>query len=102
MLQLKPNCECCDRDLPANSSDALICSYECTFCKQCVEDVLSNVCPNCGGGFCPRPIRPQAAYRVGVSLEFHKPSTERVLTKLSREEIRTFAETIKHRDPGNR
>ena len=57
-LELRPNCEFCDVDLPPNSVDAWICSYECTFCSDCVEHKLHNVCPNCGGGFAPRPIRP--------------------------------------------
>ena len=57
-LQLRPNCEYCDKDLPPNSTEARICSYECTFCADCVETKLHNVCPNCGGGFVPRPIRP--------------------------------------------
>ena len=51
MLTLRPNSECCDIDLPADSSEAMICTYECTFCRTCVETVLANVCPNCGGGF---------------------------------------------------
>src|SRR5579863_4203172 len=63
-LQLRPNCEFCDRDLPPNATEARICSYECTFCADCVENRLDNVCPNCGGGFAPRPIRP-AAGRIG-------------------------------------
>ena len=58
MLALKPNCECCDRDLPPDSGTALICSFECTFCDTCVRDVLQGVCPNCGGGFTRRPMRP--------------------------------------------
>jgi hypothetical protein len=58
MLALRPNCECCDRDLPPESMDARICSYECTFCAECVEMRLGGVCPNCGGGFVARPIRP--------------------------------------------
>ncbi|TMN87805.1 hypothetical protein CWB72_14295 [Pseudoalteromonas phenolica] len=58
MLQLKPNCECCNKALPANSTEAMICSYECTFCRDCVEKELRNVCPNCGGSFEARPIRP--------------------------------------------
>ena len=57
-LELRPNCEFCDVDLPPNSVDAWICSYECTFCSDCVEHKLHNVCPNCGRGFAPRPIRP--------------------------------------------
>lgn len=58
MLELRPTCEHCNKALPPDSTEARICSYECTFCAACVESVLSNVCPNCGGGFAPRPIRP--------------------------------------------
>ena len=58
MLELRPSCENCNKPLPPDSPDARICSYECTFCAGCVERVLLNVCPNCGGGFVPRPIRP--------------------------------------------
>ena len=61
MLELRPNCECCDRDLPPDSTDASICTFECTFCADCVETRLKGVCPNCGGGFVARPIRPAAA-----------------------------------------
>ena len=50
MLQLRPNCECCNRDLPPESTEAVICSFECTFCRACAEGVLANRCPNCGGG----------------------------------------------------
>jgi len=58
MLELRPSCEHCNKALPPASLEARICSYECTFCAGCVEQVLGNVCPNCGGGFEPRPIRP--------------------------------------------
>lgn len=58
MLELRPVCENCNKALPPDSVEARICSYECTFCAACVENVLENVCPNCGGGFVPRPIRP--------------------------------------------
>ena len=58
MLQLRPTCENCNTTLPPNSLEARICSYECTFCSNCAEKILSNVCPNCGGGFVSRPIRP--------------------------------------------
>ena len=58
MLELRPTCEHCDKSLPPDSTEARICSYECTFCAACVETVLHNVCPNCGGGFAPRPVRP--------------------------------------------
>ena len=72
MLQLRPNCECCDRDLPVDSPDARICTFECTFCADCVETRLGGACPNCGGTFAPRPIRPAEL------LEKYPPSTERV------------------------
>ena len=68
-LQLRPNCEYCDKDLPPNATDARICSYECTFCADCVENKLHNVCPNCGGGFAPRPIRPATEWRPGVCVD---------------------------------
>lgn len=57
MLQMRPNCECCDRDLPATSADAFICSFECTFCRQCAIEALHGVCPNCSGQLSPRPTR---------------------------------------------
>ena len=60
MLALRPNCECCDRDLPPESRDAVICTFECTFCRDCAEKTLKGVCPNCGGNFTSRPIRPAA------------------------------------------
>lgn len=58
MLELRPNCECCDKDLPANSQDARICSFECTFCAACADTVLGGRCPNCTGELVRRPIRP--------------------------------------------
>ncbi len=64
-LALRPCCEHCERLLPADSLDARICSFECTFCASCVDVVLGNVCPNCGGGFVPRPIRPANNWRNG-------------------------------------
>ena len=73
MLQLRPSCECCDRDLPNESQDARICTFECTFCNACAEEKLNNVCPNCGGELVRRPIRPAAA------LAKNPASTERIL-----------------------
>jgi hypothetical protein len=67
MLELRPNCEWCDRDLPPASADARICSYECTYCADCVNTVLHDVCPTCGGNFVPRPIRPAISHRDGVN-----------------------------------
>ena len=58
MLELRPNCECCDKDLPPESDQAMICTFECTFCRECVDTALRGVCPNCGGNFTERPIRP--------------------------------------------
>lgn len=60
MLELRQYCENCGKNLPNESNEALICSYECTFCKDCVDAVLDNVCPNCGGGFEKRPTRPKS------------------------------------------
>jgi uncharacterized protein len=73
MLELRPNCECCDRDMPPESAEARICTYECTFCALCAETVFGGVCPNCGGNFTPRPIRPEA------KLLKNPASTNRVL-----------------------
>ena len=72
MMALRPNCECCDRDLPP-SAPAMICTFECTFCPECAEGHFAGRCPNCGGNFTLRPIRPAAA------LERFPASTERVL-----------------------
>lgn len=73
MLQLRPNCECCDVDLPPDSREARICTYECTFCASCAESVLKGICPNCGGELVRRPIRPAAR------LLRHPASRDRVL-----------------------
>ncbi|NEX91906.1 DUF1272 domain-containing protein [Caulobacter sp. 17J65-9] len=76
-LELRPNCEFCDKDLPPAATDARICTYECTFCADCVEQRLADVCPNCGGGFAPRPIRPATEWRPGLSVAQRPPSTVR-------------------------
>jgi hypothetical protein len=75
MLELRPNCETCDRDLAPDSAEARICSFECTFCAACAEGALAGHCPNCGGELQPRPIRPAA------SLAKHPASTKRVLRR---------------------
>lgn len=72
MLEIRPNCECCDKDLAPDSREAMICTFECTFCRGCVEGKLNNTCPNCGGNFAPRPVRPAKL------LEKYPPSTKRV------------------------
>ncbi|WP_210394648.1 DUF1272 domain-containing protein [Motiliproteus sediminis] len=102
MLELRPNCECCDRDLPPDSTEAMICSYECTFCVDCVEQVLHNVCPNCGGGLVARPIRPQRCYREEVGLVHHPASGLRVHTPYSREQIAAFVAAISPLNPSER
>jgi hypothetical protein len=63
MLELRPTCEHCNKPLPPESTEAMICTFECTFCAECVQHVLYNVCPNCGGGFSPRPIRPRKSWK---------------------------------------
>lgn len=72
MLQLRPNCECCDRDLPPEARDAMICTFECTFCADCTETRFSGACPNFGGELVRRPIRP------ADKLEKYPPSQERI------------------------
>jgi hypothetical protein len=98
-LELRPNCECCDRDLLPSSPLARICSFECTFCADCVERVLFNVCPNCGGGFAPRPIRPATEWRAGLSTAKRPPSTRRVRLSYSLDEIAVHSSRIKHIPP---
>jgi hypothetical protein len=101
-LELRPNCECCDRDLPPDSTIARICSYECTFCTDCVEQVLHNVCPNCGGGFVPRPIRPATEWRPGLCVAKRPPSDKRVSLSYPREEIAALSRRIKDIPPEKR
>lgn len=76
MLALRPGCETCDTDLPANASKAMICSFECTFCSACAAGILQNVCPNCGGELVRRPVRPSAKIATAPT------STERVYRPL--------------------
>ena len=67
MLEIRPNCETCNKDLPPNSTDAYICSFECTYCENCALNTLKNVCPNCGGNFQKRPIRPPNLKASGLN-----------------------------------
>jgi hypothetical protein len=80
MLEMRPNCECCDKDLDPSGDEARICSFECTFCRDCAERVLEGVCPNCGGGFVPRPVRPAQDWKNGNFLGPH-PATTKVTYK---------------------
>jgi hypothetical protein len=101
-LQLRPNCEHCDRDLPPDSLDARICSYECTFCADCVETKLHNVCPNCGGGFTARPIRPAREWRPGLSIEKRPPSDKRVHLSYNLEDVAAHSARIRNIAPEKR
>ncbi|MGD9701081.1 MAG: DUF1272 domain-containing protein [Acidimicrobiia bacterium] len=101
-LELRPNCEYCDADLPPDSTEARICTYECTFCADCVETKLSNVCPNCGGGFAPRPIRPAREWRPGLSLAQRPASATRNRLSYDPDEIATFVVGIRDIPPQER
>ena len=102
MLELRPNCELCDKDLAPDAVDARLCSYECTFCAVCVETVLHDVCPNCGGSFQRRPIRPKDAWREGTGLANDAPSERRRHTPYTREQIGAFVENLRNVPPGER
>ncbi len=78
MLELRPSCEHCDKPLPPDSTEARICSFECTFCADCVAHVLQGVCPNCGAGFVPRPIRLASGGVADNDLAHYPASSKRV------------------------
>ena len=102
MLELRPSCELCDKDLPPAAPDARICSYECTFCASCVRDVLHDVCPNCGGGFQVRPVRPRRAWREGTGLDADPACTTRRHTSYGADELAAFVETPREVPPAER
>lgn len=104
MLELRPNCELCDKDLPPAATDARICSYECTYCAHCVETRLMNVCPTCGGGFMPRPMRPKTAFRpeLKLGLRHHPASDKRRHSKFSAKDIAAHVARIKDIPPNER
>jgi len=99
MLELRPTCENCNAALPPDSSEAMICSFECTFCRTCVESILANVCPNCGGGFCTRPIRPKTDWKGGDYLGAYPASTTVKHRPVNPSLHQKFAETIKSIPP---
>lgn len=101
-LELRPNCEFCDVDLPPDSPDARICTYECTFCATCVERELHNVCPNCGGGFERRPVRPATEWRPGLSLAQRPASTIRHRLSYDPAEIAAFSARLRNVPPHQR
>lgn len=101
-LELRPNCEFCDKDLPPTATEARICTFECTFCADCVENHLNNVCPNCGGGFEARPIRPATEWRPGLSLAIRPPSTQRRTLSYDLDDIAALRQRIQGIPPQDR
>lgn len=102
MLELRPTCEHCNTPLPPDSTQARICSYECTFCAHCVETVLHNVCPNCGGGFVPRPIRPAHNWKDNNFLGHDPASTTIKFRPVDAEAHARFAARLRELPPEQR
>jgi len=96
MLEIRPSCENCDKPLPADSEEAMICTYECTFCQDCVNDILHNVCPNCGGGFEKRPIRPKG------QLTKHPAATKKVYKPINEAEFEVLLKEKRNIPPKDR
>lgn len=99
MLELRPSCEHCEKSLPPESTEARICSFECTFCQDCVTHVLNNVCPNCGGGFQIRPVRPQGNHRNNNNLEHYPPGTRVVFKPVKPETFEPLRAKLQHIPP---
>jgi uncharacterized protein len=102
MLELRPTCENCNKPLPPDSLDARICSYECTYCATCVETILEDVCPNCGGGFVPRPVRPSRNWKDDNFLGKDAPGTRVRHKPVDPEAHARFAAAIKMLPPHKR
>ena len=102
MLELRPTCENCNKQLPPSSLVAMICTFECTFCQTCVTELLGNVCPNCGGGFCPRPIRPATHWKGGDYLGAYPASTKVKHRPVDRRVHEQFSAPIKRLAPEQR
>jgi uncharacterized protein len=102
MLELRPTCENCNKALPPEAADAMICSFECTFCQNCVDRVLSNVCPNCGGGFTPRPIRPATNLKGDNFTGKYPPSTKVRHRPVDGEAHGKFADSLRDVPPAKR
>lgn len=96
MLEIRPNCEHCNKDLPNTATDAMICSFECTYCAACAHGVFKNVCPSCGGNFVERPIRPSGMQ------EKYPASTERVFKPKDLEKAKQFSNQYKNVAPEKR
>jgi len=93
MLEIKPICENCGKRLPNESNDAMICTFECTFCKDCIDNILFNVCPNCGGGFEKRPVRPSR------HLIKYPPGTTEYLKPVDADKFKKLLDMYKDMDP---
>jgi len=93
MLEIRQCCENCGKSLQNDSNEAMICTFECTFCAQCVENIIENVCPNCGGGFEKRPTRPNSL------LPKYPAKIESVFKPI---EFNIFLESNKNIDPRKR
>lgn len=102
MLELRPTCEHCRRALPPASTEARICSFECTFCADCVDRVLGNVCPNCGGGFVPRPARPATRWKGEAFLGLRPATTTETYRPVDPARHAVFAAPIKGIAPEDR
>tara|TARA_R110002073_G_scaffold312586_4_gene484140 strand:- start:46014 stop:46304 length:291 start_codon:yes stop_codon:yes gene_type:complete len=96
MLELRPNCEHCNKDLPNTATDAMICSFECTYCKECALELFKNVCPSCGGNFVERPIRPSK------KLVKYPASTEKVFAPKDLEKAKELSDQLKNVSPNLR
>lgn len=101
MLELRPSCEHCQKALAPESTEAMICSFECTFCRDCVG-LLENFCPNCGGGFMPRPIRPALNLNDDNFLGKYPAGTRIVHKPVDLAAHRTFVRAIAHLAPHER
>ncbi len=96
MLEIRPNCEHCGKELPNESTEAMICSFECTYCEYCALNLFKNVCPSCHGNFTKRPIRPKDEVKK------YPPSTARVFKPKDLENVKQIIEKYKNIDPANR
>ncbi len=101
MLEMRPSCENCDKNLPNESNEAMICTHECTFCEACVKDVLNNVCPNCGGGFEKRPTRPTNCFTPNC-VEKYPVSTIKKFKPINIEEFKLLLEQFENVEPRRR
>ena len=96
MIEIRTNCENCNRELPPNSEEAMICAFDCTFCQDCVESILQNVCPNCGGGFEKRPIL-RSTY-----LEKYPASSKKIYKPIDLKKFEELLKRFRHIKPANR